>query len=795
MKITSGYRKERPIKPLFRILIAITATILSVSVFLASCRKPEAEKKEEKPAEIHGYHQAMVTFLSGEAFILRSGNWEPVEIGDLIVKEDTIRVADDSYCEIQFGNTAAVRIQEDTVVAMWAIFIKPGEADIGLKVAAGSVLFKVGKLVGDEKFNVESTATILGVRGTQFMVRAEEERSTLLAVKEGKISLLPALVDVDRLRDKLKGRGEEVLELIKQLVETAPIVGADQEITVERETLKEAELAFKEVEDLIDEIIKEEEAEVSPENLKMLDQKIKMVVKTLSAGLGLPDVLSEENRKELKKIEKIRMLKIFAAEQEELPVLVKIGVRTKPGDAYIFLNGDSVGSGSISGIFTQGDQLSFLIRQEGYEQETLNITAQTGGDEVYEVVLKEEAAIKPPEEIGINTVPPDSEILLNGEPVGRGNFTGQFSPGEKLIFSVRREGYREEILEVNVARGEGKIYEITLEAKPVIIKYSISDTAVTGNISTRGKNIFTVDGRGIVTSSDLQGNIYQTIPTGESPNQDSSPVLIGDRICFLGSTVFLVADINSGEVLMSSPVGESSSYPLGRSVAEFNNNLLFPDNESLKVYDLSTGKIIQVIKIPDGSTMTPVVYDNWILMVSKKGVLYIFDEKGEALSGIPITINPAFRDAPIASKVCGNLAFFAESGGTIICYNIEESRILWEKKFLLDREITGLRDFECGDQGVYAVSGGVLFALSVESGNTLFEPLSGVSSPPLYYEGHLYFGTEDGRINIANARTGDIMKSHNVGEKITARPQIIDGKILVGTESGHIVVLNPEGMR
>jgi outer membrane protein assembly factor BamB len=104
------------------------------------------------------------------------------------------------------------------------------------------------------------------------------------------------------------------------------------------------------------------------------------------------------------------------------------------------------------------------------------------------------------------------------------------------------------------------------------------------------------------------------------------------------------------------------------------------------------------------------------------------------------------------------------------------------------------QDIETSIQGLFIISKGTLFGLSLKNGNDLFSPISGVSSPPLFSEGMLFFGTAGGQLVEINSLNGAVLKSLYIGEKITTRPVLFGENLIAGTESGNIIVINPENM-
>ncbi len=125
--------------------------------------------KEEKTPKISEYSHTVITFISGDVFKLNSGELIYAEIGGELGKNDVIKTDKGSYCEIQFGETAIVRLEEDTKLILSTLSLEPENAKIGIKMTAGAVLCKVQKFTSSEKFKVGTPSATCGVRGTEFV--------------------------------------------------------------------------------------------------------------------------------------------------------------------------------------------------------------------------------------------------------------------------------------------------------------------------------------------------------------------------------------------------------------------------------------------------------------------------------------------------------------------------------------------------------------------------------------------------------------------------------------------------
>jgi outer membrane protein assembly factor BamB len=131
----------------------------------------------------------------------------------------------------------------------------------------------------------------------------------------------------------------------------------------------------------------------------------------------------------------------------------------------------------------------------------------------------------------------------------------------------------------------------------------------------------------------------------------------------------------------------------------------------------------------------------------------------------------------------------------VVCFDIKTRRVVWEGRIPFDPDPDMPLAMEFSPDVLYAWSGRHLFGWSAETGDVLFPALEGVSSPPLFLDGFLAFGTDDGQLVIADAFTGRFLRVLDLGERVTARPWIEEGNIVIGTQRGNIFVVNPDAIR
>ena len=90
------------------IIILIIATSLLLP-FLTPAR-PKSLTLQQAPQS----DQAVVIFLTGNAYKKNEDDWEELKISDMVIQTDLIRTEADSLLELQFSDNALVRIKENT---------------------------------------------------------------------------------------------------------------------------------------------------------------------------------------------------------------------------------------------------------------------------------------------------------------------------------------------------------------------------------------------------------------------------------------------------------------------------------------------------------------------------------------------------------------------------------------------------------------------------------------------------------------------------------------------------------
>ncbi len=978
----------------------------------------EVASRELVPVETPTVSQALVTFLSGEVNHAANGDWETLEIGQAVARKETVRVGPDSYCELQFGDVGALRIQSNTQVLLSDVLLEPGRSAVGVELTVGSVLAKVSKLSGDDRFQVKTATAVCGVRGTQFGVTVSRSGKTRLAVKEGRVAVLPASVDLNQVKAKVQD--EQAVLAVARIEQSAPLVAADQELVIGQETLQQTEAAFRAVEQKVEEIARREQsgqplgAAEKARLLEELDNRAERTVQRVAAAIAPPQAISQESVRELAPIEQMRLVQLPAPVETPAQAPAgaaetgaaatptvqpeKVGFTVQPPDAEIVIDGTPVGRGTFSGLYAPGETIEVLFRRGGYVERRLTVRVARGASRQYAITLKEQIVpveitlhsspedarilvdgtevgtgrytgtwpsgtrlavrmerdgwlpgefsievskdgekafdlvlerpkravtvkalpadatislagkpvgtgrfsgeypagerltfqvtragyasrtlpvevaeggsalevrleretreilihTNPPDavitrgsqvlargrytgrfavgealsfqisragyvarilnlsvpeqnrrtfrvdlteesrEISLTTRPADAEILLDGEKVGQGSLTRSFPLSRTLSFVVRRPGYQEQALTVPVARAQGSPYTVTLQGLPVQWRRGVFESAAVRGLVATPEGAVAADARGNLTAVGRRGEPSWTIATRNQPNENSTPVRIGNNVYFSGADEFIIANAANGNVITRMSLDAPFSHIFGRRVVPFGSFAVFPADDVLRLINLYSGETLREIPVPDGTRMTPAVYNGKLLIVSQQGVFLIIDPQS---GGVEVQIpTGAAQPVALAPTVHGSQAFFADRKGLIVAVDLAGRRVSWEVPLPRDQEAGSgvFQDLAAGPHGVFAWARGTLFGFSRETGAPLFAPIGGVSSPPLYRaeEGLLVFGSRDGMLVLADP-SGQVRRRLDLKAVVTAQPAWSDGLLLLGTQDGELIQVNP----
>jgi hypothetical protein len=160
-----------------------------------------------------------VAFCSGVTRIKRAKEdvWQKVELNMPLYYGDTISTQEDSVIEIALIDKGSFKIHSNTQVALNTI-ISPVEQRNSFLLFFGRLWIKLSKYTSrTNRYEIQTPATIAGVRGTELGIASYDDGTTLVHVASGSVT-----VDTEADRKTLSSNEGATLSLYEREIKTEP---------------------------------------------------------------------------------------------------------------------------------------------------------------------------------------------------------------------------------------------------------------------------------------------------------------------------------------------------------------------------------------------------------------------------------------------------------------------------------------------------------------------------------------------------------------------------------------------
>lgn len=771
----------------FYVLILCTLLFL----FNFSCKEEEAPSPEpretaEKPAEpAEGIRQptkvqGLITFVSGEVDLYNGSDWKFAEIGEVVGEGYAVRTMENSSCEVQFGQASIIRLKESTDLTFSSILFDPGNTNVELKISKGTLLSKVEKLASGDSYNVSSPGVICGIRGTQFLVSTDQELATTVAVREGKVSLIPLVTDPEKLGTELADTGISAEDIFEKIRETAPLISGGEELTLKFAVIEPHSIT---------------EPEQYAGDIEILQAEIAARTRAVLSELEVLRKISPGNEKTLEEFAGIEYIGVDQAESEEeagiLETLETLRVHSVIPGTSLTLNGVEAGIDSFSALLPRGTTAVIGAFKEGYEpiERTVSIEEEMEVIELVPEQLEEDtAAVIPEYTVEVTVTPANARLFLDAEAVGTGNYSGSYTEGTKLSFRAEAESYSPRSITFTVTDEEVQKHSIVLP-KTIERVFRISYQKLIGELAAARNGVYAADAFGVLSAYSYTGEPLWKVSTGNSPNEYSFPAVGAGRVFLSGSLSFYIVNAQDGTTVYSKDLTGPEMHLFGRQAAVGQEYGFYPANEYIDVFNPANGESLRQIIVSEGLRMTPALYRDQVVVVNTAGELISINrDSGEEIFSAS---TGAGQLIGTGIKIDGNKAFFIDKNATVSCFDLSSRSVIWQTDLSEYGIFSVLDGLELGDKGVYAYSQGTIVGLDRERGKPLFPVIQNAATPPGYYNGNIYFGTKEMLLQETDAVSGKAKRRINLNHMLTTRPVSEYEKLFIGTEDGMAVIINP----
>lgn len=785
----------------------LTALIVGLAIFLlllVGCGPGESgedvpaarseEAAEESPTEDVAVPpavlEAMIVFLEGDVALWSNGDWYDADIGNPLLPADRLRVGADSYCEIQLGDLAVVRVQPSTEVSISSLSEQGAESQAAIRIAAGSVLSKVRRMAGDESFEVHTQTVTAGVRGTDFSVSTTATGETVVAVQTGAVAVAPSSLDLAALRAK-SADSEQAQDLLDQIEAALPVVKAGTEAVLDAATIESAADVAAPIVGVVIQIIeqpdKEREADVAS-----AEASIAVFAKALGES-AVTASISEKRRADLEIIQASSFKSLAAVQRQPLsrvtapPELPAVPPETESADSA---------PADLDPAATESTDVDSAERappQDTVTQAAVQSTPERPDPEPAPTPEPEPTPQPEPEpeptvaRVTVQVTPSDADVQVNGRSVGSGRHSGDYDIGSRVRVTASRPGYESGIQTVTVG-ANGATVTLRLEPRPIEGQFA-TDTRLPVGAGVSGDRIVLTGVNGAVASYRADGTRVWQVDTKNTNNNASVPVVFDDYVYFSGTREFLIINARSGSVIFRRGLESNEVHSLGRRIARSGDRIYYPATDRIIEMDAETGRMLREFEIPGGSRATPTIANGKILVVDQRGNLLVINGTTGRLETSIATA--ATQPVGVAPMLQDGIAVFGGRQGIVAAVDIAAGATLWEQN-------TGqniFSDVVASNSAVHVVSQGVLRSFNLRTGANLHTPVAGVTGLPAVIGDTVYYGTEAGDLVAMSARNGSTTATLELGPTPIGRIGVSGGNLIVVGEAGEVWVVQPEGLR
>ncbi|MGA2546157.1 MAG: PQQ-binding-like beta-propeller repeat protein [Rectinemataceae bacterium] len=710
----------------------IACVIFISAVFFGSCGNKggpnPAVGKAKEAAPI--LREATVTLVSGEVSTKNQDTWSPLDIGDKLPIAASIKTGKKSSCDLAFGNLGTARIGADSIVEIKTISIAASQRAVELSITAGNIASKVDKLLTKDRFLVRTTDVVCGVRGTEFLVRANKSRPTVVAVQTGTVTLLPPSYDAVKL-DAIAATPDGAAAtdaVMASITASAPVVSASEETTVSTADMSAANAAMTTVMETLSTDYAPVAASPAPEGAPSTPSPGPLAVQAPTGGQEAAPAQPPASAPAAKPI---AISASLTAALQRFTAKVPTSMK-KP----------------VAISHASKEALKDLPAPPATNEVTPSPTTQTPA---VPISAKVEEKAPPPPVVAVKPITPP--------------------PAPAEIVPPPQESKPVPVVEVK----KEPSYE------------KIAERGFVASIATSGENAFYVDSASKIYARGSSGKAMWASATDNGINANSVPVIEGAMVYYSGDRSLSAFDALTGKKRFSLALDAAESGFFGKRPLVKGGRLFLTSDTGLEIFDSATGAKLGRVPLPDGSEMTPASYGSLVCVVTRSGAFCVVDtEKRQILSRVATEAVQPVASAPV---VVGDTAFFADRKGLAISVDLGSGAVKWSRPLERDGKIGVYNDPLVSGDGIYFYANGSVYALSRGTGEYLFEPLRDVAAPPFIANGRLWLATKNGDILGIIPSSGKTVKKLKCAKEVVGKPALIAGSLVFPLVDGTVQVV------
>jgi outer membrane protein assembly factor BamB len=684
--------------------------------------------------------QGTVTFVCGPVQLLKADSTTALDIGMGVPVDATVSTGPDATCEIQFAEYGSVHLSPNTKLSVSHLLRDATHTEAEVKLAVGSVVCKVRKLSGNDRFNVRTSEMVAGVRGTVFLVSTDGVASSKVAVTEGAVAVSP--VSTVTAYASAIGVGEDpaaqgmIAGVSEKIVSAMPLLAMGEEVVVTRASVEEADRMIKE--------IYADPASASGTLDKAALDKIANAAKAMKeAGVtGKPITAETKTVFDSAAYLEIRDLKLpvqgenadsDAKDDAAMPDeerLVSLTVSVEPADATVSVNGATLSKGSFRGLFGKDEAIELAVAKEGFKDYRETVALSSGAAVTRAVRLE---------------------------------------PGES-------------------AKAAEPSAPDTLAVRAV----PVSSAKLVALSCDEGSIVAASDAAGTVYRLGTDGKTRWSQATGNGANGNSPAVVSGGVVAYAGDRVLVVLDAATGAKLWQKALGKGDSGLFGRRPAFAGSTLAMSSDVGIVGYDAKTGTEGARFAIADGSDMSPACSGGVLYVASKSGVFHAIDPA--TMTGKASVQTGAVQPVASAPSIAGDLAIVADRRGQVTAISLSAMTVSWQKRLDPAKSVEVFSDPVVTGDSVYVSGKNALYALSLADGSPRASPIQGVTTQPCLAKGYVWCGAGSTLLKIVPA-TGAVAAKLTLPASASGKPASDGARLYIPLSNGSVGILSLDTVR
>ncbi len=797
--------------------ILVRMSVVSAVLLVAACGQKQSNTtapKEPTPASSQTtsatgtiattgtpssqYLQTQIVYVTGDVTVFAATNGKPAdngvaaEIGMALKPDDRLKVGDKSYCEVQFGELAVTRIEADSDATIGSL--SPAGAPPGASVAlsVGTVVSRVRKTIEGESFEVRTPAVTCGVRGTQFAVSSGNSGETTLAVSEGSVAVAPPDLEVEKLNEQARQVGADAASAMEKVTASLPTVTAGYQMVI---TSSEAEVMNRQVQAVVGDLQAVAAAPESERKTKLdaLTESANTASQKMTVAAPAPAALDPAAKARLKPAETMEIKPVPPA-QPSAPTVAE-STNQKPATEAVTAQTPSEPVQKAPAQTTTRPASAAPQPQIA----AAPAAAQPGQPPAATQARQSPAAPPAPPKVAaapvgditLSMTPADAIVIVNGKPIA--GTSPKFPAGSTVTITADRLGFLGTSITRVIREGNNPV-SLRLEPRPIEREIQVSQNLIVAAAAAADGTVYLSDGLGTIHAVLVgTGKVLWSAPTADNPNAASPPVVGGGYVAISGTQEFAVLNAENGQVIYRLALNGATAHPFGQRAVYASGLYYYPDTKGVRVIDPVRGTTVKNFAVPYGVSMTPAISGGLLFAVNQRGELY---EINTATSAVDKTVaTNALQPVGATMTIHGNLGVFAGRRGTVVCVDLSQGSVLWQKPAASGSGSSPVfSDILADDTNAYVYTGSQILVLSLRDGSLAGAALSDAATPPALVDGMLIYGTKNHSLAVVNTSTGTVLYQLPLSGEASGRPVVVQRRIVVPTTTGATVVVNVDGL-